>query len=93
MYVACICYTIAFLFAPPKYVDGLVSFNHDDDEPTDVPQNNIYLQANYGLAGHFYRYGEFNQRWSCLNVFINENINAFIVLQMFSKRTTLSVMP
>lgn len=54
VYVACICYTIAYLFSPPAYDTGSSS---DDQADTRTILKNIFLQANLGLAGHFHQYG------------------------------------
>jgi len=57
LYVACICYTITFLFSPPLHGNELDSLRHDEAlEDDDRPSNNLYLQNDLGLAGHAYAY-------------------------------------
>jgi hypothetical protein len=62
IYVSCICYTIAFLFSPPIYENEFDKLNPEQvtaasESDDDIRQHNIYLQANHGLVGHVYEYG------------------------------------
>ena len=73
--MACICYTIAFLFSPPLHGSELEALRLDDDmDEDDCPPSNLYLQNDLGLAGHTYDYGK---HYFCIST-AEQNLLSFL---------------